>query len=155
MQEGKVVSIQTAPAAGAPMVSLDKVRAVVGRGLEGDRYFNQIGTYSVNAGPHREVTFIELEAVEAIQRDSGIQVEAGAIRRNIVTQGVALNHLVDRQFQVGEVTLRGVRLSVPCEHMEQLTQRPGIMKSLVHRSGLNAEVLTEGIIHVDDSIQVS
>ena len=155
MQEGKIVSIQTAPAAGAPMVSLDKVRAVVGRGLEGDRYFNQIGTYSHNSGPHREVTFIELETVEALQRDAGIQVEAGAIRRNIVTQGVALNHLVDRQFQVGEVTLRGVRLSVPCDHMEQLTQRPGIMRSLVHRSGLHAEVLTEGVIHVDDTIRVS
>jgi MOSC domain-containing protein YiiM len=127
------------------------VRAVAGKGLEGDRYFNQVGTYSNHPGIGRQVTLIEIEAIEALKQDYDIELNPGASRRNIVTRGVALNHLVGREFKVGEVRLRGDRLCEPCSHLQKLTQQ-GVMRGLIHRGGLRAEILTAGVIRVDDVI---
>lgn len=77
------------------------LRAVPGKGSEGDRYFLELGTYSDRPGPRREVTLIEIEALEAASRDYGVSLLPGESRRNIVTRGVYLNHLVDREFRVG------------------------------------------------------
>src|SRR5215470_6502675 len=118
---GIVVSLHIASTAAAPMRSVNSVQMVVGRGIEGDRYFNRLGTYSNEPGSGREVTLIEVEAVEALKRDYQIELEPNQTRRNIITQGVALNHLVDREFKVGDVTLCGTRLCDPCSHLEKLT----------------------------------
>src|SRR5262245_22953218 len=98
---GRVVSIHVADRAAEPMRALKEVSAVSGRGLEGDRYFNLAGTYSNHPGNGRHVTLIESEAIEALRRDYEIMLEAGSVRRNIVTRNVALNHLVERHFRVG------------------------------------------------------
>jgi MOSC domain-containing protein YiiM len=100
------VSIHTASSANEPTTSLNEAKVDLGRGIEGDRYFKEKGCYSDRKGPHREVTLIEIEAIEAIKRNNGIELRPGDVRRNIVTRGVPLNHLVDREFRVGEVTLR-------------------------------------------------
>ncbi len=134
------------------MVPVEEVRAVAGRGLEGDRYFSQRGTYSKRPGPDREVTLIEIEAIEALKRDHGIEIDPGASRRNIVTRGVPLNHLVGREFRVGEITLRGLRLCEPCAHLERLSQR-GVLRGLIHRGGLRAQILTDGMIRVGDPVK--
>jgi MOSC domain-containing protein YiiM len=149
---GSVVSIQIAPSGEAPLRAVPEVRAVAGRGLEGDRYFLGAGTYSDKPGPDRNVTLIEAEALEALARDDGVQLAEGESRRNIVTRGVALNHLVGRTFQVGEVTLRGVRLCEPCEHMEKLSGKKGARKGLVHRGGLRAEIVQGGVIRAGDPV---
>jgi MOSC domain-containing protein YiiM len=134
------VSIHVAPAAGAPVVALPEVRAVPGRGLEGDRY------------SARDVTLIEVEAIEALARDYGVTLDPGAARRNLVTRGAALNHLVGREFRVGEVLLRGGGLAEPCGRLARLTGervRPG----LLHRGGLRAEVVRGGTIRVGDPVE--
>ena len=95
------------------MKSSNEVRAVAGKGLEGDRYFSQTGTYSNQPGSSRDVTLIEIEAIEALKRDYSIELNPGESRRNIVTRGVPLNHLVGREFKIGEVTLRGTRPREP------------------------------------------
>jgi MOSC domain-containing protein YiiM len=82
----------------------------------------------------------------------GIKVTAAETRRNIATTGVPLNHLVDREFSVGEVRLRGTRLCEPCKYLEGLT-RPGVMGGLVHRGGVRAQILNEGVIRVGDVIR--
>ena len=151
MTQGTVVSIHIAAAAAGPAVSVSEVRAVPGKGLGGDRYFKQVGTYSNNPGSGRDVTLIEIEAIEALKRDHGIELAPGESRRNIVTRGVPLNHLVGRDFKVGEVTLRGTRLCEPCAHLQKLTQQ-GVMRGLVHRGGLRTEIITGGIIRVGDKI---
>ena len=133
------------------MRSVTSVQIVVGRGIEGDRYFNKLGTYSNEPGSGREVTLIEVEAVEALKRDYQIELEPNQTRRNIITQGVALNHLVDREFKVGDVTLRGTRLCDPCSHLEKLT-RKGAMRGLIHRGGLRAEIIHGGTIRPEDAI---
>ncbi len=150
MGEGKVVSIYTAPAATVPMSGQLQVQAVAGKGLEGDRYFAGVGTFW-KPMPDREVTLIEVEAIEALERDYGLALAPSESRRNIVTRGVALNHLVGREFQIGEVTLRGIRLCEPCAHLQRLT-REGVIKGLAHRGGLRAHIVTGGTIAVGDRV---
>ncbi|HJX09635.1 MAG TPA: MOSC domain-containing protein [Candidatus Binatia bacterium] len=136
------------------MQSVRRVKAVAGKGLEGDRYAKKIGTYSNNPGSGRDVTLIESEAIEALRRDYHVELDAGESRRNIVTQGISLNHLVDKEFRVGEVVLRGTRLCEPCAHMEKLTLK-GALRGLIHRGGLRAEIVKGGTIRVGDSVIVA
>ncbi len=149
--KGAVVSIFIAPSGSAPMAPVREARAHPGKGLQGDRYFKQLGTFSNKPGPAREVTLIESEAIDALQRDYQIGLKPSETRRNIVTRGVALNHFVGRDFRVGEATLRGIRLCEPCSHLERLT-REGVQQALVHRGGLRAQVLSEGVIRIGDAI---
>jgi MOSC domain-containing protein YiiM len=162
MWEGTVVSIHIAPEASAKMVTVGEVRAVPGRGLEGDRYFRGTGFYSQRPSHGgREVTLIETEAVEALysgilsaKGDTlGIKLSAADTRRNIATQGVPLNHLVEKEFWVGAILMRGTRLCEPCKHLEELTQ-PGVMGGLIHRGGLRARILSEGVLRVGDPIRL-
>jgi MOSC domain-containing protein YiiM len=124
---------------------------VAGRGLEGDRYYHQLGTYSNQPGSGRDVTLIEMEAVEGLRRDYQIELDPAQSRRNIVTRGIALNHLVEQEFRVGDVVLRGTRLCEPCVHMEKLTVK-GALRGLIHRGGLRAEIVKGGTIRVGDRI---
>lgn len=150
--QGTVISIHIAPTGAAPMKSVTNAKAVAGRGLEGDRYYNKLGTYSNQAGSGRDVTLIEIEAINGLKRDYEVQLDSGQPRRNIVTRGVALNHLVEQEFRIGDVVLRGTRLCEPCAHMEKLTVK-GAMRGLVHRGGLRAEIISGGSIRVGDTIQ--
>ena len=103
--QGTVISIHIAPTGAAPMKSVTNAKAVAGRGLEGDRYYSKLGTYSNQAGSGRDVTLIEIEAIDGLKRDYEVQLDAGQSRRNIVTRGVALNHLVEQEFSIGDVVL--------------------------------------------------
>ena len=143
-----VVSLHIAVAAAASVVSVGEIQAIAGKGLEGDRYFLKTGTFSKTPGSGREVTLIEVEAIEALRRD------AAQARRNIVTRGLALNDLIDRDFAVGEAVLRGTRLCDPCAHLEKLTVK-GVMRGLIHRGGLRAEVVRGGTIRVGDVISTA
>ncbi len=148
MWQGSVISINIAPGArgdGEPISSVSEVRAVAGEGLAGDRNFGQ-------DRPDREITLIEAEAIEALERESGVKLDYGDARRNIVTRNVALNHLVGREFRVGEVALLGIRLCEPCSHLAQLTHQK-VLPGLVHRGGLRAKILNDGTIRVGDSVQ--
>ena len=155
---GIVVAIHLAQTGAAPVREVGEARALAGKGLDGDRYFNGSGTYSKSPSrprhdPGAEATLIESEALEALKRDCGVELAPGASRRNITTRGVALNDLVGREFTIGKVRFRGVRLCEPCAHLQKLTH-PGVLSGLVHRGGLNAEILTDGVIRVGDAISV-
>ena len=149
--QGTVIAIHIAPTGAAPMRSVTTAQVVVGKGLEGDRYYSKLGTYSNQAGSGRDVTLIEIEAIEALKRDYEVDLDASRSRRNIVTQGVPLNHFVEKEFKIGDVVLRGTRLCEPCAHMEKLTVK-GAMRGLIHRGGLRAEIVKGGTIKVGDRI---
>jgi len=134
----KLLSIHIAPKPGVPMQSVDAATAVAGRGLEGDRNFG-------DSDPSHQVTLIEREAVAALGRDYGVELAPGDARRNLVTDGVALNHLVGKEFAIGDVRLRGIRLCEPCTHLQKLTGAK-VLPGLVHRGGLRAEILTGGTL---------
>jgi MOSC domain-containing protein YiiM len=152
MPNGTVESIHIASAAEAKTQSLGQVMAIPGEGLEGDRYALKTGTF-YEPRPDYELTLIEAEAVEALQREIQVELAAGDARRNIVTRDVPLNHLVGKEFMIGEVRIRGIRLCEPCDHLEKLTGKK-ILKGLVHRGGLRAQILTKGAISVGDKIEV-
>ena len=151
MFKGSLIKILITSAAGQPMQEVKEARAVPGKGLEGDRYYSDTGQYSAKPGSGRQVTLIEIEALEAMKDETGIELQAAEARRNLVTCGVPLNQLVDKQFQVGEVVLRGVRLCEPCIYLEGMTQ-PGVRTALVHRGGLRADILKAGTLRPGDVI---
>ena len=154
MFKGEVVSIHVASKAGMPLEARAQVVAIAGRGLEGDRYFVGTGYWSKNAGVDREVTLIEIEAIEALSREKKIELAPEAARRNLVTRGVPLNHLVGREFQVGVVRLHGIRLCEPCPYLESLTAH-GVLAGLIHRGGLRAKIIAGGAIQVGDVIAIA
>ena len=133
------------------MVSLETAHAVAGRGIEGDRYFNKQGTFWKDH-PDFQLTLIEEEAIIALQRDYGVSLSTGDARRNLVTRGVALNHLVGREFKIGSVVIRGLRLCEPCSHLEKMCAVP-VIKGLRHRGGLRAGIVQGGEINVGDAVK--
>jgi len=150
MNTGTIEFIYVAPTATAPTVSVNEALAIPGVGLEGDRYALGKGTFS-KPEPDFELTLIEAEAIEALKRDYNVELAPGEARRNLVTRGIALNHLVGRDFQIGEVRAHGIRLCEPCDHLQRLTGRQ-LIKGLRHRGGLRAQILTPGSIRIGDSL---
>jgi MOSC domain-containing protein len=141
---GTVVGILVAPQAEAPLRRVDTVAALPGRGLEGDRYSKGRGTFSA-PGRGYEVTLVEADVLDAVE------LSWEDARRNIVTTGISLNALVGHRFRVGSVTCVGRRLAEPCSHLEKLA-RPGLLRPLVHRGGLRADILTAGTIRTGDEV---
>jgi hypothetical protein len=142
---GSVAAILLAADAEGPLARVEAAQAIAGSGLEGDRYFAGRGTFSNPGGRGYQLTLVEAEVLDSVD----LPWEQG--RRNIVTRGVDLNALVGRRFTVGEVECIGRRLAEPCVHLEKLT-RPGLMRPLVHRAGLRADILTSGTITLGDAV---
>ena len=145
---GSVAAILIAPAAESPLERVDSVEALPGRGLAGDRYASGGGTFSAPGGRGYDLTLVEAEVLDEIA------LSWEEARRNIVTTGISLNALVGERFRVGPVECVGRRLAEPCAHLEKLT-RPGLLRPLVHRGGLRADILVSGTISVGDEIACS
>jgi hypothetical protein len=141
---GSVAGLLIAADAEAPLVSVDQVVAVAGCGLEGDRYAAGRGTFS-GPGHGYQLTLVEAEALDSVD------LSWEHARRNVVTRGVALNALVGRRFLVGSVVCIGRRLAEPCAHLEKLA-RPGLLRPLVHRGGLRADIVVGGTIKLGDEV---
>jgi MOSC domain-containing protein YiiM len=148
---GTVVSIHIVERSGGPAAVVPSVRALAARGLEGDRIVNEA---KGAIDPDRQLTLIEAEALEALQRDYGVALSPAESRRNVCTRGVSLNHLVGRTFRIGAATARGIRLCEPCGTMEKLSGQRGACKGLVHRGGLRAEIVEGGVIRAGDAIVI-
>jgi len=150
-----VHDILIAESPSAPMTPRTEVHAVPGKGIEGDRYFAGIGTFSPHPQkPEFEITLIEKEKIEQFAQETGLPFTASHARRNIVTEGVELNSLVGREFLVGAVRLRGIELCEPCSHLVK-TSFPEILDELVHKGGLRAQIVTGGAIRTGDAVVTS
>jgi MOSC domain-containing protein YiiM len=152
MTEGGIEHIHIADAEGAPVRAVDTVQAIAGVGLEGDRYAKGKGFWP-DDGESRDVTLIEAEAIEAAA-GAGVSLAPGESRRNLTTRGIRLNDLVGKEFWIGTVLARGTDLCEPCTHLAALTGKP-VIKPLVHRGGLRADLLTSGPIRVGDVVRVA
>ncbi|MDZ5812041.1 MOSC domain-containing protein [Halorubrum sp. AD140] len=152
---GRIEAVHVATEAGAPMEERERVEAVSGRGLRGDRYFLDRGTYSQSARDvSRELSLIEAETLDAVERDYGIAVGPDEHRRNLTTRGVGLNRLVGTRFRVGDAVCEGVELCEPCSYLESLLDREGLHDALVHRGGLRASIVEDGAIETGDSVLI-
>ena len=110
------------------------------RGIVGDRY--------ADAG---DITLIEAEALEAFTDETGLPLSHEDSRRQVLTRGIRLNDLVGKRFRVGEVEVVGRELCEPCSHLQSMT-RDGVLRGMVHRAGLNADIVTPGRIAVGDEV---
>jgi hypothetical protein len=140
--QGELLHIHAAPKASAPMEGLSEARLVADIGLEGDRYATRLGTYSKNHHIDRQVTLIEVEVLEALARDRGIELASHEHRRNLMTRDVPLSHLVGQYFRIGECVLYGGRLNVPCLYLENLLSKK-VFKPLLNARGSTAELSSE------------
>jgi MOSC domain-containing protein len=142
---GSVVALAVAADAEGPAELVEQASAVAGRGLQGDRYFDGRGTFSNEYARGVDLTLVDADVLEEL----GLAFEAA--RRNVVTRGIDLNALVGERFRIGDVECLGQRLCEPCAHLERLTV-PGTLRSLVHRGGLRADVLSDGTVRVGDAV---
>jgi MOSC domain-containing protein YiiM len=140
-----VAAILVAPDAESPLTRVDAVEAVAGRGLDGDRYHDGRGTFS-GRGRGYQLTLVDAEVLDSLE------LPWEQARRNIVTRGIDLNALVGNRFKIGSVECVGRRLAEPCAHLEKLS-RPGLLRPLVHRAGLRADILQGGHITVGDAVE--
>jgi hypothetical protein len=145
---GTVAAILVAPEAESRMRRVEEAVALPGRGLDGDRYASGAGTFGASGGRGYELTLVEAEVLDEIE------LPWEDARRNVVTRGISLNGLVGRRFRVGSVDCVGRRLAEPCAHLEKLA-RPGLLRPLVHRGGLRADILSGGTIFLGDEISGS
>jgi MOSC domain-containing protein YiiM len=148
---GTVELIALAAEAEGPMQEVPSAEAIEGRGLRGDRYERGAGTFSNPGGRGYDLTLVEAEALEELSA-KGVELSPIEARRNLVVRGIALDDLIGRRFRVGEVECLGQRRCEPCSHLERLT-RPGVLRGLVHRGGLRADILSGGRIRTGDSVE--
>jgi MOSC domain-containing protein YiiM len=149
---GKLLAIGIAADKELPLTSVDSIAAMAGRGLTGDRYAEGKGVGQTGpAKPEEEVTLIEQEAITGASQEYKLAFTHLDTRRNLLTAGVPLNHLVGKTFRIGEVLLRGIELCEPCGHLEKLTCA-GIKRSLIHRGGLRAQIVRSGVLRVGDEV---
>lgn len=151
MKLGTILSIHIAAYMTEQLANVQQISAVVGQGLEGDRYYAHITPSSGQHDAAREATFVEAEALEALERDYHIELTGPESRRNFTTRGVALNHLVGREFRVGEAVFRGIRLCEPCTHLEEVSGKQA-REALIHRGGLRAQIVQSGTVCVGDEV---
>ena len=150
---GEVVSIHIGESAGKAMTEIEEAELVAGSGIVGDRYSSGTGTFSGQIpGPDHELTLVAMEEVARYNESTGRDLAAGELRRNLVTRGIELNDLVDKEFAIGEARARGIRLCEPCAHLAGLVG-PEILPALLHRAGLRATIVSSGTIRIGDRIE--
>jgi len=154
MFHGSVVQIFISPEKGELTDSITQANIEAGFGITGDRYENTRSRHSIKKGYPNSVTFIEVETFEAIARDYKTPLDPSECRRNIVTRGVPLNHLIGKKFWVGDIEFRGFELAEPCAYLEKILDKP-VIKLLRHRGGLRAEALNSGDISIGTKIRLS
>ncbi|MCW2966868.1 MAG: domain containing protein [Solirubrobacteraceae bacterium] len=132
---------------------VERVQALEGLGLQGDRYFNGEGTFFEDGKSGQALTLIEAEALEGLQSDTGIALTAEEAGRNVVTRGVDLNALVGRRFRIGDIECRGDRLCDPCATLARRTD-PGVLRGLAGRGGLRADILHGGELVTGTEVDV-
>lgn len=153
---GKIVKLLISKSIESSMQNVNQVVLEVGKGIFGDRYYNQEGTFS-NKGkvePDRDVSLIEIEKIDELNEKYDLNVTAEDLRRNIVVSNCDLNSLVGKEFQIGDVVLKGIRLCEPCKYLADKLNEEKVLSQMVHKSGLRAEIIKGGSIDLHCQIEV-
>lgn len=153
---GKIVKLLISKDPKSAMLSLNQIVLEAGKGIFGDRYYNQEGTFS-NKGeiePDRDVTLIEIEKIDALNKEHNLDITAEDLRRNIVVSNCDLNSLVDKEFQIGEVVLKGLRLCEPCKYLSDKLNNEEVLSQMIHKAGLRAQIIKSGSIDLNSQVEV-
>jgi MOSC domain-containing protein YiiM len=149
MNAGRVTRIFIGPEESGSIQEIAEVEAVAGKGLRGDRYFDDGHD---GHDPAREVTLFSAEGLEAGRAESGLDIGAEDMRRNLMTEGVLLSDLLGRRFSAGEVVLEGLEENPPCAHLQRLAGKP-LLKPLIGKAGIRARIVSSGTIRAGDEIR--
>ena len=153
---GKIVKLLISKDPKSNMLNVNQIVLEAGKGIFGDRYYNQEGTFS-NKGeiePDRDVTLIEIEKIDALNKEHNLDITAEDFRRNIVVSNCDLNSLVDKEFQIGEVVLKGLRLCEPCKYLSNKLDNEKVLSQMVHKAGLRAQIIKGGSIDLNSQVEV-
>jgi len=130
------------PAGESPVIEVQEVECVAGKGLSGDRFFDHKDNYK------GQVTFFSMEIYDCLCEKLGVtDKEPYVFRRNVMTRGVDLNTLIGREFELQGVTFLGTEEARPCYWMEQAFA-VGAEAAMQGFGGLRARILTDGILKV-------
>ena len=133
---------------GEKMQDIDSIEVLANKGIVNDRYFNENNDQDI------QITFIESENIDYVNKISSTGIPYIDFRRNIITKGIKLNELVDKEFLIGNVRIKGQRLCNPCKYLQDKLNLENLVKKLVNRGGLRCEILTNGRISVNNKIKV-
>lgn len=153
---GKIEKLLISKDTQTPMLNVNQIVLEAGKGIFGDRYYNQIGTFS-NKGeiePDRDVTLIEIEKIDTLNKEHNLDITAEDFRRNIVVKNCDLNSLVGKEFQIGEVVLKGLRLCEPCKYLADKLNEKKTLSEMVHKAGLRAQIIKGGSIDLNSQVEV-
>ena len=145
----KVIQIGISKNRTGTIKNVNFVEAVKGKGLIGDRKFKN------ENNKKSQLTLIEIENIKYFNEAVGSSIKPVDFRRNIITQGVNLNKLVNKEFLVGKIKLKAHDLCRPCKYLEDLLNQKNLVKLLMLKAGLRCEILTSGKIFVDDIIKTN
>jgi len=153
---GKISKLLIANSVETPMQNVNQIVLEVGKGIFGDRYYKQEGTFS-NKGkiePDRDVTLIEIEKIDALNKEHDLNLTPEDFRRNIVVSNCDLNSLVGKEFQIGKVVLKGIRLCEPCKILAQRLDEKKALTQMIHKAGLRAQIIQGGSIDLVSQVEI-
>ena len=152
---GYVFKIYTAEAPQGEPVEQQSVDLVAEKGIVGDRYYNEQGTFSkqLEGQRKREITFVEAEMIDQFNQDQYADLPYGALRRNVITKDIKLNDLVGKVFKIGLIEFKGIELCEPCKHLAARVHTM-VIPHLLGKAGLRAAICNDGTIHSGDKIEV-
>ena len=119
-----------------------------GKGIVNDRYY---GNFKEKK---EQVTLINLEEINKFNNQIKENIDAKNFRRNIIVSGINLNNFINEKIKINEVTLKIREICQPCKFLQDKLKIPGLVKMLVNKSGVRAEILTSGSISVGDVIKI-
>ena len=129
------------------MQDVNTVEVIASKGIVKDRYFNENNNQDI------QITLIESENIDYYNQISETNIPYISFRRNIITKGIQLNDLVGKEFLIGNVKIKAHRLCAPCRYLQDMLKQKNLVKKLLNRGGLRCEILTDGIISVNDPIK--
>ena len=145
----RVARMFIATRASAPMQEVDAIEVIARRGLRGDRYCEGCGFWSEK--DECEITMISQHDLDDIENETGINLDTGAHRRNLVAQNIVMESLIGKRFQIGSAKFAYERPRPPCLHLQKISE-PGVVKALAGRSGICIRCFDSGMIKQGDQI---
>tara|TARA_Y100000590_G_C15335028_1_gene869222 strand:- start:305 stop:745 length:441 start_codon:yes stop_codon:yes gene_type:complete len=143
----KIIEIAISEKFKGKMKSVDHIEAVEGKGIVNDRYFKE------NNHKKSQITLIEIENINYYNQTFKTLINPINFRRNIITQGIRLNELINKEFFIGNIKLKGHDLCRPCKTLQQNLGQKNIIKEFLQKGGLRCEVLKSGKVSVGDKIE--
>jgi len=144
----KIIKIGIAELNNKEIVEVNEIDLVAGKGVIGDRHFKDYND------PYNHLSIIESESIDEYNRKYNLNIPYLNFRRNIITRGIKLNHLIEKKILIGNVQLDVIDLCRPCRHLSEKLKKDNIIKEFLKKGGIRCEILNDGKISISDQIKI-